>query len=153
MTFEEKKDLVDKIRSREFLARASELRALEKKYGPGVRKVAVEARAGIVEREWREIAATVPERGIRGLVDTLWKGMEDLGFRFTCEGIEKGMQFRVTYCPLADMARRMGLADYGYACYCADDPAIARGFDPGIAFQRTKTLMQGHECCDHRYTE
>ncbi len=28
----------------------------------------------------------------------------------------------------------------------------AEGFNLGIKFRRTKTLMEGDDCCDHRYT-
>jgi predicted ArsR family transcriptional regulator len=153
MTFDEKCALIERIRSREFAARAAELSALEAKFGAGVAKTVLRARAANVEREWQEIAKTASGRGIQGLIDTLWKGCEDIGFRFSYERIDKGVKFKVSYCPLAAMAIRLGYAKWGYACYCADDFNIVKGFDPGITFTRTKTLMQGDDCCDHCYTE
>lgn len=152
MTFDEKRGLVDKVRTREFAFRAAELAALEEKYGPGVAKTAMRAKAGLVELEWREIAKTCAG-GIQGLADTLWKGMEDSGFRFTSERVEKGMRFTVTRCPLAEMAVRLGQAKWGYLCYCMDYPSIVKGFDPAMRYSRTKTLMQGQDCCDHCFTE
>lgn len=31
------------------------------------------------------------------------------------------------------------------------DEAWAKAFNPNIQFTRTKTLMEGHACCDHCY--
>jgi predicted ArsR family transcriptional regulator len=153
MTFDEKVALIEKTRYREFAARAAELSALEAKFGTGVGRTVLRARGAMVEGEWRRIAETYPERGVQGLIDRYWKTLEDSGYRFTCERIDKGAKFRVSYCPLAAMARELGYAKWGYACYCADEFNAVKGFDPAIAFTRTKTLMQGDDCCDQSYSE
>jgi hypothetical protein len=44
----------------------------------------------------------------------------------------------------------LNAADWLYALVCASDPYTAASFD-GIRFERTKTLMQGDDCCDHAY--
>ncbi|MFW9789019.1 MAG: L-2-amino-thiazoline-4-carboxylic acid hydrolase, partial [Candidatus Thorarchaeota archaeon] len=35
--------------------------------------------------------------------------------------------------------------------FCNEDEHIVAGFNPSIKFSRTKTLMEGHDCCDHCY--
>jgi hypothetical protein len=58
---------------------------------------------------------------------------------------------KVTECLWAKTFRELGAADIGYALICHPDYADCRGFNPRITMQRTKTLMQGHDCCDHRW--
>ena len=46
--------------------------------------------------------------------------------------------------------REAGSADIGYAAVCHEDYAACQAFNPKIKMIRTKTLMQGDGCCDHR---
>jgi hypothetical protein len=58
---------------------------------------------------------------------------------------------KVTECLWADTFRRMGAADIGYALICYRDYADCQGFNPKITMVRSKTLMQGDDCCNHRF--
>ena len=62
---------------------------------------------------------------------------------------ETGMQNIVTKCPIYDTAKRLGLTEEIYYLCCASDPFMAEGFNPNIGFKRTKTLMEGDECCNN----
>ncbi len=139
------------IRKQEFSGKAAELEALEEAFGEDVTRVVREARARMNERNWRAIAAHVGDNGIDGIINTLWAWVKEEGFEFTVERGEKYAQMRVTRCPVADMAKELGKEKWGHTCYCCDDPSIVRGFNPDMRFSRTKTLMEGHDCCDHRY--
>ena len=44
----------------------------------------------------------------------------------------------------------LGAEDIG-VWICAADGPIAAAFNPRIRFQRTQTLMEGNDCCDHVY--
>jgi len=44
----------------------------------------------------------------------------------------------------------LGAEDIG-VWICEADGPIAAAFNPRIRFQRTKTLMEGNDCCDHVY--
>ena len=59
--------------------------------------------------------------------------------------------FNVTRCRYAEMYRRLGLADLGPILSCGRDGAMVEGFNPGIGFRRTQTLMEGAAYCDFRY--
>ncbi len=70
------------------------------------------------------------------------------------EIVEDGPQtfeFRVSRCLWAKMFRDEDAAAIGYAAICHPDFAVASGFNPKLKLIRTKTLMQGHDCCNHRY--
>ena len=56
----------------------------------------------------------------------------------------------VTRCKYAEMYREHGLEDFGFLLSCGRDYALFEGFNPDIEFTRTKTIMQGGDCCDFR---
>jgi hypothetical protein len=107
-----------------------------------------------MERIWTPIGAK-EGGGARALARILWSGLGgEAGFEFSLDTSAPGVvSVRCTRCPFADHARSRGLQDAGYARYCAGDWGIARGFDPRVRLTRTKTLMRGDDCCDHRYEE
>ncbi|UCE19993.1 MAG: L-2-amino-thiazoline-4-carboxylic acid hydrolase [Gemmatimonadota bacterium] len=67
------------------------------------------------------------------------------------EDSETAFEMEVTECLTAKVFRESDAADIGYAAVCHADFALPEGFNPKIKLIRTKTLMQGHDCCNHRY--
>ncbi len=67
------------------------------------------------------------------------------------EDTDRVFELNVTECLWATVFRDADAADIGYAGVCYGDYAWAQGFNPKIRMVRDKTLMQGHECCNHRY--
>jgi hypothetical protein len=67
------------------------------------------------------------------------------------EDAPAAFEFRVSQCLWAKVFRESDAADIGYAAICHPDFAVASGFNPKLKLVRTKTLMQGQECCNHRY--
>lgn len=59
--------------------------------------------------------------------------------------------YTVHRCRYAEMYRSMGLGSVGHLLSCNRDAVFCTGYDPRITMTRTKTLMQGDECCDFRY--
>ncbi|UCC73181.1 MAG: L-2-amino-thiazoline-4-carboxylic acid hydrolase [Gemmatimonadota bacterium] len=57
----------------------------------------------------------------------------------------------ISECLWARTFREAEAADIGYAGICHGDFAWASGFNPQMRMERTKTLMQGHDCCNHRW--
>ena len=65
---------------------------------------------------------------------------------------EDTFELRVTECVWAEVFRQQGLGgEIGHAAVCNMDYAWPQAYSPAIRMERTKTLMQGHDCCNHRY--
>jgi hypothetical protein len=60
-------------------------------------------------------------------------------------------EIKVTECLAAESFLPHKAGDIGYAAVCWGDYIWAEGFNPKIKLIRDKTLMQGHDCCNHRY--
>ena len=67
------------------------------------------------------------------------------------EDVDTAFEVKVTECIWAHTLRSNDAADIGYAMICHPDFSICRGFNPKIRMERTKTLMEGHDCCNHRW--
>ena len=60
-------------------------------------------------------------------------------------------EFNVTNCLWAKTFIRKNAGDIGYANTCHGDFAATKAENPKLRMERTKTLMQGHDCCDFRF--
>lgn len=67
------------------------------------------------------------------------------------EDNESVFEMKVTECLTEVVFRESGMPDLGYACVCHADFGLPEGMDINIKLIRSKTLMQGHDCCNHRY--
>jgi predicted ArsR family transcriptional regulator len=151
MTKEECLEKVRAVRTGSFRDRVNDLNALKQVFGEQVVDIVLTERGKKTEQQWQNIARKHGKNDIEGLKKTLWTWVQEAGFEFTVTETDEGTQFHVTRCPLAEIAREVQATDWGYTCFCADDPHIVAGFNPEIGFRRTKTLMEGHDCCDHFY--
>ena len=59
--------------------------------------------------------------------------------------------FDVTRCKFAELYKELGCADLGAALSCERDAAFLEGFDEGLEFERSETLMEGGARCDFCY--
>ena len=66
------------------------------------------------------------------------------------ESTEETYEFRVTECLLAEVFRKAGVADYGYAAMCSDI-LVTRLVNPQIGLDLEGTIMEGKPCCMYRY--
>lgn len=104
-------------------------------------------------KDWAEIGKKEAHEGteIEDFIRVLWAPLKEQGFEFTMK-CEKGMvTFCVTRCPIHDLAEKTGMHRWLYHLACSTDFHSAPAFSSKIGFTRTKTLIQGHECCDHQY--
>lgn len=65
---------------------------------------------------------------------------------------ETQFDFDIKRCRYAEMYKELGLADLGVLLSCARDFAMVEGFNPSMKLRRTKTIMEGKDCCDFRIT-
>jgi len=94
--------------------------------------------------------AELPNRELDTIMEILWNQMGGIA-EFTEEQTAECLRLKVTRCLFADEMRKLDAADIGFAFYCAYDEGFCQGFNPEIRFTRTRTLMQGDDCCDHTY--
>lgn len=67
------------------------------------------------------------------------------------EDSETAFEVEIRECLWAKTFRDADAAEIGYAAICHPDYAFAEGFNPKLRMIRSKTLMQGDECCNHRW--
>lgn len=67
------------------------------------------------------------------------------------EDTDKAFELKVTECLWAATFLQAKAGEIGHAAVCYGDYAWAEGFNPKIKLIRDKTLMQGHDRCNHRY--
>ncbi len=68
------------------------------------------------------------------------------------EDTESAFGLRVTECVWADVFREAGLGgEIGHAAVCNMDYHWPPAFNPKFSMERNRTLMQGHDHCNHRY--
>jgi hypothetical protein len=67
------------------------------------------------------------------------------------EDTDTVFEIRVTDCLAAESYLPYNAGDIGYAAVCWGDYNWATDFNPNIKLIRDKTLMQGHDCCNHKY--
>jgi hypothetical protein len=70
------------------------------------------------------------------------------------EDTEKAFGLKVTECIWATVFRDAGFGgELGHAALCNMDYYWPKAFNPNFAMERDKTLMQGHDQCNHRYID
>ena len=67
------------------------------------------------------------------------------------EDTDTAFELKVTECIWAKTFLDAKAGDIGFAQICYGDYTWAESFNPKIKMVRDKTLMQGHEICNHRY--
>ena len=67
------------------------------------------------------------------------------------EDTESSFEEKITECLFAKTFREAGAADIGYAYCCYYDFPSAQAYNPKLKLIRTKTLMEGDDCCNPRY--
>jgi len=67
------------------------------------------------------------------------------------ERSKTALEIRVSQCLWARTFRAEEAAEIGYSSVCYADYAGTAAMNPKIKLIRTKTLMQGHDCCNHRF--
>lgn len=139
-------------RKRSIIRELAFLDFLYRRYGEKLLDDITEYEISRMERIWQKIGDE-QGRGVTKLVEILWQNMcrED-GMQFSIKTVDDGeIAIRCTYCPYAEVAREHGFEKVAYAKYCMSDYGIATGFDTGVLFSRTRTLMEGHDICNHHY--
>ena len=84
------------------------------------------------------------------IVKEVWAKDDAMKIKIIREN-ENKLFFDVTYCGYAQMYEKMGIKELGFIFSCSRDFPFMEGFNAEIELTRTKTIMEGAECCDFRY--
>jgi len=144
---------LEKIKSK-MLAGAAMLvtavRAIESVYGKeGVEVIhnAIKNRIIQLTRQWVEESK---DKTLEGLCSSMGShGTQE----WTREGNNSRQSYKFTKCMWAEVFKELNAEDIGL-WICEGDVLSANvfsSFNPQINFKRTKTLMQGHNICDHEF--
>ena len=130
------------------------LRELRKVFGEEVIEIASKARLA-VHREWmKALCKGAPNRASEVFEHSAFSvTAADSGLLVydVLEDSRKRFAVRIRKCKYADFYKGEGSPEIGYAMHCALDFGEAEAYWPGVSLTRTKTLMQGDDCCNHCY--
>jgi predicted ArsR family transcriptional regulator len=107
----------------------------------------------VVARFGRERGKKIRERtDAKGEVPTLaaMGANYDLPLFAAWESVKFSDGSDITYCPMHEEWKKMNMIKEG-KLYCAVDAAIAEGYSDILVFSRECSLMDGDNCCRHRY--
>ncbi|MFQ5980754.1 MAG: L-2-amino-thiazoline-4-carboxylic acid hydrolase [Candidatus Heimdallarchaeota archaeon] len=123
----------------------------DQEYGSRYNELAIELITDQTRKYWAKIADNEGKNDLDALMGVLWHNWDEGKYSVT-ENAD-GVQIHCTMCPIAEAFQSIGRQQEGLLFMCSEDPAIVEGFNPDIEFQRTKTLMNGDDCCNHRYSQ
>jgi predicted ArsR family transcriptional regulator len=127
---------------------------LTMKYGEKAGVTVEKAISVCIAEDWAKIGASEAHPGteIADFIRILWVPLQNEGFVYTYETMDQSVIFNVSKCPVYELAKSTGLHKWLYHLACATDLTSTCAFSSAIQFQRTKTLMEGFEYCNHTYT-
>lgn len=127
------------------------IEAMCARYGPEALDVARQAFMDAMVGVSKQTLAHLPARDLHTYVDWLVTDGTEEGHR--CETVERtadSIRLKYLDCPWATAFRAVGHPEIGRFFCDADEPIVAV-FNPEIQFDRTKTLMDGDEYCNHHF--
>lgn len=139
------------LETHEFHAKSlvSIVRAVEEKYGKeGVEAVRNAWLKEVFYKPWQEKGRSVERNDVQTFARILESGCAGTHEWKRTEDEPNKVAYRFTKCFWADVFRKLGAEDVG-KWLCDSDQFNAKGFNPDIKLKRTKTLMEGEDCCDH----
>ena len=94
----------------------------------------------------------IDKRDLSAVKKLLWNNLKE-GFEFKIiKDTSETLEYKVTKCYYAEIAKELKASDIGFALHCAWDYGFCKGLNPEIELIRTKTLMEGKECCNFKYS-
>lgn len=125
--------------------------ALREKFGEEVDEI-IEKTIGNRSKEmWREVAHQTKTDSLDDFLAFMFDPLPALGWEFERKDQDGKACFRITKCPKAELAKRLGTEKMMFLLACATDIYCVKGFNEKMEFSRTKTLVEGHDCCDHTF--
>jgi predicted ArsR family transcriptional regulator len=129
------------------------LKSLLEKHGPMAPAAVEMFLAKCIKEDWAKVGSIEAHPGteIQDFIRILWEPLRSQGFSFSQKEADGKVEFCVTKCPVHELAERTKMHSWLFHLACATDFYTAIAFSSKIGFARSKTLMEGHECCNHTY--
>jgi len=127
------------------------LKMMAERFGEVAYQVFVKERGKEIVKHMRNKAEKLGDNSLEAFIVDQWETLPDQGYKYTIEKTDSGYQMIVTKCPLHELAKQHGTTEQMFYMCCEGDQFAPEGFNPEIGFKRTKTLMQGDNCCNHFY--
>jgi predicted ArsR family transcriptional regulator len=129
------------------------LRELDDEYGERAGQAVEAYLERNVYMDWAETGRREAHEGkeIDDFIRLLWEPLKSMGFEYSVADESGRTTFCVSRCPVFELAQKTGMHRWLYHLACSTDFHSSRGFSPRLGFDRTKTLMQGDDCCNHQY--
>jgi len=127
------------------------LKIMGDQFGELAYQVFVKARGKEIVSHMSKRAKELGDNSLEAFIKDQWEVLPAHGYSYTMEKLELGYLMKVTKCPLYDLAKRQGNTEQMFYLCCEADQYAPEGFNPNIGFKRSKTLMQGDDCCNHFY--
>jgi predicted ArsR family transcriptional regulator len=126
------------------------LRAFAEEFGEEkTHEIAARVIGELASQAGADMAEMVEENSLEQFMEHILPifqcGMQEIEVK---EASNDRVRMDVVKCPYVDMYRRIGLADMGVLLSCYRDPYLFTGYNPDFRFTRTKTIMEGGDCCD-----
>ena len=127
------------------------LDAFEKELGhEKTYEIAEKVVAEIAKKQGAEYAVLLGGNDVNALLkqEESWTANDALECENHISDDKTTLEQTVKRCAYVDMYERIGMKELGYALSCMRDEYFYEGFNPKMAMSRTKTLMNGGDCCD-----
>jgi hypothetical protein len=131
------------------------LRKLRKRFGAEIVEIASNARLTVHKKWMKDLSKCKSGRPSEIFKHSAFSVTSDENNLLVYEVLEDSDErfaVTITKCKYADFYIEKGEPEIGYAMHCALDFGETKAFSSDIILKRTKTLMQGDDCCDHCYT-
>ena len=129
------------------------LNDLKKKYGNDALKAMEMYIDHNIRKDWKKMGIREGHRGteMEDFFRVLWEPLKNEGFEYSIKKEGNKAEFCVTKCPFHELAKMLEMQDWMFILSCSGDKAAGESFCNKISFYRTKTLMEGNDCCNHQY--
>jgi len=124
------------------------VRAIQKKYGDEGVEAIHDAFKEVAAERGEKMAREASSSALKAFCSALEAGCAGSHEWHKLEDTDKRQVYRFTSCMQAEIFAELDALDIGF-WLCEGDAPMASAFNSAIGFQRTKTLMEGHDCCDH----
>jgi len=151
LTPEQQQHMQNRIQEAESNSVVKILKIMREHFGVETYQVYARAQGENIRSYWSEKAEKAGDNSIEALIKHLWEPLRAQGYEYTMEETDSEFQMNCTKCPAYEMAKCHGDTEMKYYLACEGDFYVAEGWNPNIGFKRTRTLMQGDDCCDHFY--